>query len=114
MKAGSARSSATCSDNAVKHTVNGSIVVTAAENRSMIEVSVKDTGEGIEAQHIPHLFEAFQLFDERAERRGFGLGLSIVKQLVELLKGTVTVSSTKGVGTTFTFTLPIAGNAGNR
>lgn len=95
-------------DNAVKHTENGSIVVTAAENRGMIEISVRDTGEGIEAQHIPHLFEAFQTFDETTERRGFGLGLPIVKQLVELQNGTITVASTKGAGTTFTFTLPIA------
>ncbi|MCM3494619.1 ATP-binding protein [Paenibacillus sp. FSL M7-1455] len=99
-------------DNAVKHTENGSIVVTAAENRGMIEISVQDTGEGIEAQNIPHLFEAFQSFDETAERRGFGLGLSIVKQLVELQNGTIAVSSTKGAGTTFMFTLPIAGSGG--
>jgi signal transduction histidine kinase len=95
-------------DNAVKHTENGSIVVTAAENRGMIEVSVQDTGEGIEEQNIPHIFEAFQSFDASAERRGFGLGLSIVKQLVELQHGTISVSSTKGAGTTFTFTMPIA------
>jgi sensor histidine kinase YesM len=95
-------------DNAVKHTENGSIVVTAAENRGMIEVSVQDTGEGIDAQNIPYLFEAFRSFDAPMERRGFGLGLPIVKQLVELQNGTISVSSTKGVGTTFTFTLPIA------
>jgi signal transduction histidine kinase len=95
-------------DNAVKHTEHGSIVVTAAENRGMIEVSVRDTGEGIEERNIPHLFEAFQSFDAPAERRGFGLGLSIVKQLVELQHGTITVSSTRGAGTTFTFTLPVA------
>lgn len=95
-------------DNAVKHTKNGSIVVTAAEKGGMIEVAVSDTGEGIEAQNIPHIFEAFQTFDEPNEKRGFGLGLPIVKQLVELQRGKIWVSSTKGVGTTFTFTLPIA------
>jgi len=99
-------------DNAVKHTENGSIVVTAAENRGMIAVSVQDTGEGIEEQNIPHIFEAFQSFDASAESRGFGLGLSIVKQLVELQHGTISVSSTKGAGTIFTFTLPIADRDG--
>ncbi len=94
-------------DNAVKHTEKGSIIVTAAENRGMIEVTVQDTGEGIEARNIPYLFEAFQSFDAPTERRGFGLGLSIVKQLVELQHGTISVSSTIGVGTMFTFTLPI-------
>ena len=95
-------------DNAVKHTENGSIVVTAAENRGMIEVSVQDTGEGIDAHNIPYIFEAFQSFGAPMERRGFGLGLSIVKQLVELQHGTISVSSTKGAGTTFTFTMPVA------
>ena len=103
-------------DNAVKHTKNGHIVVTAAENNGMIEISVSDTGEGIEAQNIPHIFEAFQTFDETKENRDFGLGLPIVKQLVELQHGQISVSSAKGVGTTFTFTLPIApsGRLGGR
>lgn len=96
-------------DNAVKHTESGSIVVTAAATDGKIAISVQDTGEGIEAQNIPYLFEAFRSFDALTELRGFGLGLSIVKQLVELQHGTISVSSTKGVGSTFTFTLPIAG-----
>jgi len=95
-------------DNAVKHTANGSIVVDAAENRGMIEVTVRDTGEGIEPEHLPHLFEAFRTFDDTEERRGSGLGLAIVGQLVELQGGTVTVESVRGAGTTFTFTLPAA------
>ena len=99
-------------DNAVKHTENGSIVIDAAEKDGMIEITVQDTGEGIDAQHVPHLFEAFQTFDAKSERRGFGLGLSIVKQLVELQNGKISVSSAKGVGTTFTFTMPIAERGG--
>jgi sensor histidine kinase YesM len=103
-------------DNAVKATKNGSIVVAAAEKDGMIEISVSDTGEGMDAQNIPHIFEAFQTFDETKENRGFGLGLPIVKQLVELQHGNISVSSVKGVGTTFTFTLPIAsgGEIGGR
>ena len=99
-------------DNAVKYTENGSIVVSAAERGGMLEISVADTGEGIDERHIPYLFEAYQSFDAAPDRRGFGLGLPIVKQLVELQNGSISVSSLKGIGTTFTFTLPIA-NDGN-
>ncbi|CAK4822033.1 unnamed protein product [Aphanomyces euteiches] len=94
-------------DNAVKHTRNGSIVVTATEQGGMIEVSVHDSGEGIESRDLPTLFEPFTSNDE-SEHRGFGLGLSVAKQLVELQRGTLSVVSTPGVGSTFTFTLPIA------
>ncbi|REK56564.1 MAG: hypothetical protein C6W55_07390 [Thermobacillus sp.] len=95
-------------DNAIKHTENGSIVVSAVEQGGMIEVSVEDTGEGIDPEHLPHLFEAFRTFDDTTEQRGFGLGLSIVRQLVELQGGAITVDTAKGAGTTFTFTLPVA------
>jgi len=95
-------------DNAIKHTENGTVVVTASEKGGKIEVSVRDTGEGIEPEHLPHLFEAFRTFDETSEQRGFGLGLAIVGQLVELQGGTISVDSTRGVGTAFTFTLPVA------
>jgi len=94
-------------DNAVQHTENGSIVVTAAEQGGLIKVSVHDTGKGIESREIPFIFEPFVSHKE-TERRGFGLGLSIAKQLVELQNGTISVASTKGAGSTFTFTLPIA------
>jgi len=99
-------------DNAVKYTKNGSIAVSAAVKSGMIEISVSDTGEGIDPHHLPHIFEAFQTFDETKENRGFGLGLPIVKQLVELQKGNISVTSSRGVGTTFTFTLPIARDDG--
>lgn len=95
-------------DNAVKHTMNGIIEVTALVNDGMIEISVQDTGEGMEAVDIPFIFEPFTSLDTTMVRRGFGLGLSIVKQLVQLQNGDIWVSSTKGAGTTFMFTLPIA------
>lgn len=94
-------------DNAVKHTENGSIVVTAAEQGGMIEVSVRDTGEGIDPGDLPYIFEPFKSSDS-AERRGFGLGLSIAKQLAELQRGTLKAESTLGGGSAFTFTLPVA------
>lgn len=94
-------------DNAVKHTKNGSIVVTAEERDGMIEVSVHDTGEGVESKVLPSIFEPFMSKDD-SNRQGFGLGLYIVKQLVELQHGTISAISKKGEGSTFTFTLPIA------
>ncbi|WP_138752251.1 ATP-binding protein [Paenibacillus sinopodophylli] len=94
-------------DNAVKHTKNGSIVVTASEQGGMIEVSVHDTGEGIDSRELSTIFEPFASSDE-SEHRGFGLGLSIAKQLIELQNGTIAVTSTRGVGSTFTFTMPVA------
>jgi len=99
-------------DNSVKHTKNGNIVVSALENDGMIEISVSDTGEGIEEQNLPHIFDAFQTFDDTSDKPGFGLGLPIVKHLVELQRGQVWVSSIRGIGTTFTFTLPIAPGGG--
>ncbi|MEK0314843.1 ATP-binding protein [Cohnella sp. 56] len=94
-------------DNAVKHTENGSIVVTAAEQGGMIEVTVRDTGEGIDPGDLPYIFEPFKSSDSAA-RRGFGLGLSIAKQLVELQGGTLRADSTRGGGSAFAFTLPVA------
>ncbi|OMF28654.1 hypothetical protein BK133_18545 [Paenibacillus sp. FSL H8-0548] len=97
-------------DNAVKHTENGSITVMGAVRDNMIEISVQDTGEGIEPDAIPYLFEPFKSFDAE-ERSGFGLGLSIAKQLAELQHGALSVASVLGAGSTFTFTLPIANEA---
>lgn len=94
-------------DNAVKHTENGSIVVTAEEQDGTIEVSVHDTGEGIDAADLPHIFDPFVSRDGN-DRQGFGLGLSIARQLVELQDGVLSASSTRGVGSTFAFTLPLA------
>lgn len=94
-------------DNAVKHTKNGSITVTASVQGGMIELSVHDTGDGIEPQDLPYIFEPFVSNDE-SERHGFGLGLSIAKQLIELQNGNLAVTSTRGVGSTFMFTLPVA------
>ncbi|ANY65628.1 hypothetical protein BBD42_03495 [Paenibacillus sp. BIHB 4019] len=98
-------------DNAIKHTKNGEIIITGREQGGRLEISVQDTGEGIEPQDLPHIFEPFKSL-EGAHHRGFGLGLPIAKQLVELQKGTIAVVSTQGVGSTFTFTLPIAEEQG--
>ncbi|MFC3800896.1 ATP-binding protein [Cohnella sp. GCM10012308] len=94
-------------DNAIKHTESGSIVVTGADRGGRLEIAVQDSGKGIEPKDLPFIFEPFRSL-ESTQRRSFGLGLSIAKQLVELQGGTLTVASSPGVGSTFTFTLPIA------
>jgi signal transduction histidine kinase len=98
-------------DNAIKHTQNGMIEVSAAVHNGMIEISVQDTGEGIEEEEIPNIFEPFKSLNSSMDYQGFGLGLAIVRQLVELQNGEISVSSVKGEGTRFTFTLPVAKNS---
>ncbi len=76
----------------------------------MVEISVSDRGRGISPEDLPLLFQKFQQIDASASRSrgGTGLGLAIVRGLVEQHGGTVTVSSRKGEGTRFAFTLPAA------
>jgi signal transduction histidine kinase len=76
---------------------------------SGVEVSVRDTGTGIAAEHLPHIFDRFYRADKSRARQtgGAGLGLAIVKQLVVAHGGTINVESEPGRGSTFTFTLPV-------
>jgi len=71
---------------------------------------VRDTGEGIAPEHLPHVFDRFYRADKSRARQtgGAGLGLAIVRQLVAAHGGTVGVNSVVGQGSTFTFTLPVA------
>ncbi len=97
--------------NAIKFTPKGGKVQILIERvNSHIEISVADTGVGIRPEFIPHLFERFRQGDASTTRQygGLGLGLSIVKRLVELHGGTVWVTSAgEGQGTTVTVSLPI-------
>jgi signal transduction histidine kinase/ActR/RegA family two-component response regulator len=97
--------------NAVKFTPQGGRVDVSVEQvGSNIEVSVADTGQGIIAEFLPHVFERFRRADMTPSRRhgGLGLGLAIVRQLVELHGGTVRAASDgDGRGATFTVHLPI-------
>jgi two-component system, OmpR family, phosphate regulon sensor histidine kinase PhoR len=98
-------------DNAVKYGTEGaSVTVRAAQEADNLRVSIHDTGVGIDAQHLPRLFERFYRVDPGRSRDvgGTGLGLSIVKHLVEAMDGRVGVESAPGEGTTFSFTLPTA------
>jgi PAS domain S-box-containing protein len=98
--------------NACHATGAGGVVTLQAEpgGPGAVVVRVKDTGSGIEAQHLAHLFEPF--FTTKAEGKGTGLGLSIVQGIVTQHGGTVTVQSEPGHGTTFTVRLPSGDAAG--
>ncbi|HEX6510181.1 MAG TPA: ATP-binding protein, partial [Chloroflexota bacterium] len=90
--------------NAVRHTPDGGIIVLAvAAGPDHVELSVADTGEGIPAEHVPHVFERFYRVDESRNRSsgGAGLGLAIVREFVELMGGYITVESVVGEGTCF-------------
>lgn len=74
-----------------------------------LTLRVQDTGFGIAADKLPHIFERFYQVDSRANRlyEGTGVGLSLVQKLVDVLGGTVSVSSIEGTGTVFTIMLPL-------
>jgi two-component system, OmpR family, phosphate regulon sensor histidine kinase PhoR len=99
-------------DNALKYCPDGArISVSAREYGPKIQVIVSDSGAGIDAKHLPRLFERFYRVDNGRSRDmgGTGLGLSIVKHLVEAMGGEVSVESLPGKGSAFTFTLSHAG-----
>jgi signal transduction histidine kinase/CheY-like chemotaxis protein len=96
--------------NAVKFTDSGGMVtVTLEVQGGQVALKVADTGQGIEAKFLPHVFERFTQSDSSASRRhgGLGLGLALVRELVELHGGSVRVASPgAGRGTTFSVLLP--------
>jgi heavy metal sensor kinase len=89
-------------DNAIKYTEQGEIVVDAKKDENhVIEISISDTGRGIDQEHLAHIFDRFYRVDESRTTQGFGLGLSIVQEIVKAHKGTITVTSQIQKGTTF-------------
>lgn len=96
--------------NALKFTSNGEITIQASIRRGMAYISVADTGIGMDKKTMNDIFEAYIQGDqsESMTEGGFGLGLNISKQLVELQGGVLTVQSVLGEGSTFTFSLPLA------
>ncbi|MBE2269348.1 MAG: HAMP domain-containing protein [Anaerolinea sp.] len=97
-------------DNALRYNPNGTRVTVAARHtKECIELSVSDNGQGIPPEDIPHLFERFWRGEKSRNRAtgGSGLGLTIVKQLVEAHEGQVRVESQLGNGTRFTVYLPV-------
>jgi signal transduction histidine kinase len=103
--------------NALKFTPKGGRVSVRVEPAGAGEVciAVADTGVGIAAADLPLLFDKYEQAHHRATRgeKGTGLGLYITRQLVELHGGTIRVESEVGRGSTFSFTLPVAGNDTN-
>lgn len=94
--------------NAIKYTPSGgSVTVSLGRANDHIQVCVSDTGIGIPADSIPHLFDEFYRAPNAKEFAvGTGIGLAIVKDLVGQYQGTIDVESTVGEGTTFTITFP--------
>jgi len=101
--------------NALKFTENGGVTIRCSqlERYEMLRISVCDTGIGISPAALDYIFEAFRQADGSTTRRfgGTGLGLTIARKLIELHGGEVTVESTLGMGSTFSFTLPVASPA---
>jgi signal transduction histidine kinase len=101
--------------NAVKFTPEeGSIEVIVERIDSSAQIRVKDNGQGIAPEFLPHIFDRFAQADRKGEvRAGLGLGLAIVRELVDAHHGTVQAESAgEGWGATFTVTLPTASFAG--
>jgi signal transduction histidine kinase len=97
--------------NAVKFTASGSVDVSAGSSNGWLELTVRDTGIGIRPEFLPHVFDRFRQADGSVTRKfgGLGLGLSIVRALVELHGGTVAAHSEgEGRGATFSVRLPVA------
>ncbi len=98
--------------NAITHTPAGGVITVSAvesENEDTITVHVRDSGCGIEVQHLPYIFERFYRADPSRTRTtgGSGLGLAIVKQVVQAHGGQMRVESQPAHGSCFSFTLPI-------
>jgi NtrC-family two-component system sensor histidine kinase KinB len=93
--------------NALRHTKEGEIKISAEQRENHVAVSVSDTGSGIPVEYLPHIFDKFVQVPD-APTGGAGLGLAISKSIVEAHGGQISVQSQIGIGTTFTFTLPLA------
>ena len=93
--------------NAVKFTPNGQVVLRVEPWRRGVQISVADTGIGIAAEKIPQLFGMMEQIDrDKMEQQGTGIGLSVVKGIIDLHGGQIDVESKPGYGTTVTIRLP--------
>ena len=96
-------------NNAIKFTDSGAVTVKVGQDAGKLRIGVADTGCGIDAGMQPHVFERFRQVDGFLTRRhqGTGLGLALVKELVALMGGEVTLSSRPGEGSEFVVSLPL-------
>jgi DNA-binding response OmpR family regulator len=102
--------------NAIKHTNNGGSVIIRAfpsTDKGFLIIDVIDNGSGIDPNYISKIFNRFYHHGGNMDRyvNGFGIGLSLTKSMIELHKGTISVSSELNIGTTFTLNLPLDENA---
>ncbi len=103
-------------DNAIKHTPSpGRVRLSARPESEGIYIAVSDSGPGIPAEHLPHLFEPFYRVDQARSRElgGVGLGLAIAHELVRAHGGDLTVHSVPGEGSTFSVHVPDKAHSGN-
>jgi signal transduction histidine kinase/CheY-like chemotaxis protein len=95
-------------DNAIKYTGQGSVTVTASYQDGIMTISVADTGTGIAQKDLERIFSPFvQVNADSFTREGIGLGLSITKELVNLMNGKLNVTSQPDIGSVFTVLLPL-------
>lgn len=94
--------------NAFKFTLNGKITLDLRAHEGRILLSVRDTGVGIPAEELPHMFERFHRVQNSGGRtyEGTGIGLSLIRELLGLHNGTISVESTEGAGSCFTAVIP--------
>ena len=93
--------------NAVKFTQSGNVSFRMEYNGSVLSIVVEDTGNGMSGEEQQRVFGAFERLSNAATQDGFGLGLSIVKRIVDMLDGTIRLDSEKGRGCRFTIELPM-------
>ena len=93
--------------NAVKFTQSGNVSFRMEYNGSVLSIVVEDTGNGMSGEEQQRVFGAFERLSNAATQDGFGLGLSIVKRIVDMLDGTIRLDSEKGKGSRFTIELPM-------
>ena len=93
--------------NAIKYTDNGEVTVAVAKSGNRLLLSVADTGCGMTQEEQGRVFNAFTRLGNANGREGVGLGLSITREIVQMLGGTVGVASRKGVGSKFTVNIPV-------
>ena len=93
--------------NAIKFTENGGVSMTTDYNNGVLTLVVEDTGTGMTKEEQQRIFTAFERLPNATAQDGFGLGLSVVKRIVDMLKGTIEVQSEKGKGSRFTVRLPM-------
>ena len=102
-------------DNAFKYTPEGGVVtLSACAEGDVVRVRVRDTGVGIPAADLPHVFDRFYKVDKSHHSKGTGLGLAIAYEIMKHLGEEMSVTSEPGRGSCFSFTLHIAQDAAEK